>query len=76
MTDGFLGQIPDVDPDETAEWIDSFESVAQQRGRARASFLLARLAELRTAGAVPLVTDPRWSAEQSAAVERAVERAA
>lgn len=37
--------------------------------------LLARLAELRTAGAVPLVTDPRWSAEQSAAVERAVERA-
>ena len=43
MTDGFLGQIPDVDPDETAEWIDSFESVAQQRGRARASFLLARL---------------------------------
>ena len=43
MTDGFLGQIPDVDPDETGEWIDSFESVAQQRGRARASFLLARL---------------------------------
>ena len=34
--------------------------------------LLARLAELRTAGAVSLVTDPRWSAEQSAAVERAV----
>ena len=37
--------------------------------------LLAHLAELRTAGAVPLVTDPRWSAEQLAAVRRTAERA-
>lgn len=37
--------------------------------------LLAHLAELRSAGAVPLVTDPRWSVEQLAAVRRAAERA-
>ncbi|NLA36724.1 MAG: pyruvate dehydrogenase (acetyl-transferring), homodimeric type [Actinobacteria bacterium] len=42
-TDGFLQQLPDVDPAETAEWIDSLESVAATRGNPRASFLLGRI---------------------------------
>ncbi|MCO5313878.1 MAG: pyruvate dehydrogenase (acetyl-transferring), homodimeric type [Microthrixaceae bacterium] len=41
--EGFLQQLPDVDPQETAEWIDSLESVAATRGKPRASFLIGRM---------------------------------
>ncbi|MGD0321992.1 MAG: pyruvate dehydrogenase (acetyl-transferring), homodimeric type [Acidimicrobiales bacterium] len=38
-------QLPDIDPEETAEWLDSFDSVIDARGRTRARFLLMKLLE-------------------------------
>ncbi len=43
--DGFSHQLPDTDPDETEEWVDSFESVIEARGKNRARFLLMKLLE-------------------------------
>jgi pyruvate dehydrogenase E1 component len=43
--DGFVHQLPDIDADETAEWLDSLDAVVEQRGRPRARYLLARLME-------------------------------
>jgi pyruvate dehydrogenase E1 component len=41
--DGLSQQLPDIDPAETAEWVDSLEMVADERGRTRARFLLMKL---------------------------------
>ncbi len=41
--DGFLDQLPDIDPDETDEWLDALDAVAEQRGKPRARFLMGRL---------------------------------
>ncbi|MGH9016652.1 MAG: pyruvate dehydrogenase (acetyl-transferring), homodimeric type [Acidimicrobiales bacterium] len=38
-------QLPDIDPEETAEWIDSFDAVVDAHGRPRARFLLMKLLE-------------------------------
>ena len=38
-------QLPDIDPEETAEWIDSFDAVVDAEGRPRARFLLMKLLE-------------------------------
>ncbi len=43
--DGFSQQLPDIDPQETAEWVDSLEVVADARGRTRARFLLMKMLE-------------------------------
>ena len=43
--DGFVHQLPDIDPTETTEWLDSLDAVVGGRGRARARYLLARLME-------------------------------
>jgi pyruvate dehydrogenase E1 component len=43
IIDGYSHQLPDIDPTETREWVDSLDSVVDQRGRPRARFLLARL---------------------------------
>ena len=43
--DGFVHQLPDIDPQETGEWLDSLDSVIDIGGRARARYLLARLME-------------------------------
>jgi pyruvate dehydrogenase E1 component len=43
--DGLHTQLPDVDPDETREWLDSFESVVAMGGRTRARFLVTKLLE-------------------------------
>ncbi len=43
--DGFLGQLPDIDPDETSEWLESLDSVASSYGKTRARYLLGRLNE-------------------------------
>jgi pyruvate dehydrogenase E1 component len=44
LFDGMSHQLPDIDPDETAEWLDSFDAVDAQ-GRTRAKFLLMKLLE-------------------------------
>ena len=41
--DQFKQQLPDVDPVETQEWLDSLDAVVQQGGTDRARFLLFRL---------------------------------
>jgi pyruvate dehydrogenase E1 component len=43
--DGFSHQLPDIDPEETSEWIDSFDSIVDARGKTRARFLLMKLLE-------------------------------
>lgn len=43
IIDGFAHQLPDIDPAETEEWLDSLEAVVDQRGSARAQYLMARL---------------------------------
>ena len=43
--DGFAQQLPDIDPDETAEWVDSLDAVIDGRGKGRARFLLMKLLE-------------------------------
>lgn len=45
FVDGFLQSLPDTDPAETQEWVDSLESVIEGRGKVRARYLLARLME-------------------------------
>src|SRR6202163_4260460 len=39
-------QLPDIDPEETAEWLDSFDAVVDAEGRPRGRFLLMKLLEL------------------------------
>jgi pyruvate dehydrogenase E1 component len=41
--DGFSRQIPDIDPEETSEWVDSFDAVVDTRGKGRAQFLIMQL---------------------------------
>ncbi|MGH9179598.1 MAG: pyruvate dehydrogenase (acetyl-transferring), homodimeric type, partial [Acidimicrobiales bacterium] len=43
--DGFAHQLPDIDPEETGEWLDSFDAVVDARGKGRARFLLMKLQE-------------------------------
>ncbi|MDA8285809.1 MAG: pyruvate dehydrogenase (acetyl-transferring), homodimeric type [Actinomycetota bacterium] len=43
--DGFSHQLPDTDPTETAEWVDSFDAVLDTHGKTRARFLLMKLLE-------------------------------
>jgi len=43
--DGFVHQLPDVDPQETHEWLDSLAAVIEGRGKSRARYLIARLME-------------------------------
>jgi len=45
ISDGLPTQLPDIDPDETREWIESFDTVVRTRGRARARYVMLRLLE-------------------------------
>nr|WP_229788734.1 pyruvate dehydrogenase (acetyl-transferring), homodimeric type [Thermopolyspora flexuosa] len=45
MSDGLPSQLPDVDPSETQEWLESLDSVVKTEGRARARYLMLRLLE-------------------------------
>ncbi len=45
LFDGVSHQIPDIDPDETDEWMSSFDAVVDQHGRTRARYLLMKLLE-------------------------------
>lgn len=43
--DGSIHQLPDNDPGETQEWLDSLDAVVEVNGKNRARYLLARLLE-------------------------------
>jgi pyruvate dehydrogenase E1 component len=45
ISDGLPTQLPDIDPDETREWIESFDNVVRTRGRGRARYVMLRLLE-------------------------------
>jgi pyruvate dehydrogenase E1 component len=45
ISDGLPTQLPDIDPDETREWLDSFDTVVRTRGRTRARYVMLRLLE-------------------------------
>ncbi len=45
INDGLPSQLPDVNPDETAEWLESLDSVLDHAGRGRARYLMLRLLE-------------------------------
>jgi len=43
--EGLPTQLPDIDPDETHEWLDSFDAMIDDRGRERARYVMLRLLE-------------------------------
>jgi pyruvate dehydrogenase E1 component len=43
IRDGLAAYLPDVDPDETEEWLDSFDGMLDAAGQQRARYLLLRL---------------------------------
>jgi pyruvate dehydrogenase E1 component len=59
--DGFLGQLPDIDPGETSEWLESLDALAESHGKTRARYLLGRLnqraRELQLGGPLAVSTD-------------------
>ena len=45
MTDGYVTQLPDVDPEETSEWTDSLDALVDAGGERRARYVLAKLTD-------------------------------
>ncbi|MBW3668096.1 MAG: pyruvate dehydrogenase (acetyl-transferring), homodimeric type [Actinobacteria bacterium] len=43
--DGFAHQLPDIDPEITKEWVDSFDAIVDSQGKGRARFILMKLLE-------------------------------
>ncbi len=43
MSDNFSQQLPDIDPTETREWLESLDAVASSAGRPRARFIMSKL---------------------------------
>ena len=43
--EGLPTQLPDIDPEETADWVDSLDQMVDERGRARARYVMLRLLE-------------------------------
>ncbi len=45
ITDGMPSQLPDIDQQETQEWLDSLDAVVERHGRDRARFLMLKVLE-------------------------------
>jgi pyruvate dehydrogenase E1 component len=45
LHEGMPTQLPDIDPDETADWISSLNEMIESRGRERARYVMLRLLE-------------------------------
>src|SRR3954463_8777796 len=45
ISDGLPSQLPDIDPEETAEWVESLDGVVDERGAKRARYVMLRLLE-------------------------------
>src|SRR3954466_7757401 len=43
--DGFAHQLPDTDPEETEEWLESFDEIVEAHGKVRGRYLLMKLLE-------------------------------
>src|ERR1700754_3015099 len=59
ISDGLPSQLPDIDPEETTEWVESLDGVIDERGTKRARYVMLRLLERareRQVGVPPLTT--------------------
>jgi pyruvate dehydrogenase complex dehydrogenase (E1) component len=45
ISDGLPSQLPDIDPEETTEWVESLDGVIDERGAKRARYVMLRLLE-------------------------------
>ena len=45
ISDGLPSQLPDIDPDETSEWVESLDQVIATHGRERARYIMLKLLE-------------------------------
>ncbi|MGI6875125.1 pyruvate dehydrogenase (acetyl-transferring), homodimeric type [Amycolatopsis sp. 3B14] len=57
IRDGLAAHLPDIDPEETAEWLDSFDEALARGGQQRARYLMLRILERareRNVGVPPL----------------------
>jgi pyruvate dehydrogenase E1 component len=45
ISDGLPSQLPDIDPDETAEWVESLDGIVEAGGAKRARYVMLRLLE-------------------------------
>ena len=45
ILNGIPSQLPDIDPEETQEWLDSLDGVVDESGRTRARYLMLKLLE-------------------------------
>jgi pyruvate dehydrogenase E1 component len=52
IRDGLAAHLPDIDPDETAEWLESFDAALKGGGQQRARYLMLRLLEKAREGGV------------------------
>jgi pyruvate dehydrogenase E1 component len=43
--DGLTSQLPDIDPDETGDWLESLDGLLEDKGRNRARFIMLKLLE-------------------------------
>ena len=43
--EGLPTQLPDIDPDETSEWVSSLDDMIESRGRSRARYVMLKLLE-------------------------------
>ncbi len=59
--DAFLQQVPDIDPQETAEWLESLDTISAKSGKTRARYLVRRINEraraLQLGHSEPISTD-------------------
>src|SRR6476619_2802986 len=51
---GLPSQIPDIDPDETSDWLESLDGLLEDKGRNRARFIMLKLLERARASQVGL----------------------
>ncbi|MDQ2796856.1 MAG: pyruvate dehydrogenase (acetyl-transferring), homodimeric type, partial [Actinomycetota bacterium] len=43
ILNGIPSQLPDIDPDETQEWLESLDAVLDEKGRTRARYIMLKL---------------------------------
>jgi pyruvate dehydrogenase E1 component len=58
IRDGVASYLPDIDPEETAEWLESFDGLLDRSGPSRARYLMLRLVERagEQRGSIPALT--------------------
>ena len=45
IREGVASYLPDIDPEETSEWLESFDDLLERSGPARAHYLMLRMLE-------------------------------